>query len=260
MTDLVTIDGISLFIHQQAAVRIAVERDAQIVLPRHDAFGKRFQMGRATVRVDVDTVRLGMDKVSLERQHAKKLRCRRGCSAVGAIHQNPQAGQITIQSGVQVMDVILLHLAHAMETGTDLAVGLGGNVGVIEDQLLHLSLHFVGQLVALAVENLDTVVLKGIVRRGDDDTGISVLLHRQKRNGRRRNGSERHHVTAHGADARHQGGLQHIRGDACVLADGNDRLVTQTLRQDRCHSAANLIGQLSRQRLTYDAPNTVCSK
>ena len=158
------------------------------------------------------------------------------------------------------MNIILLHLAHAVETSTDLSVGLGGNVGVVEDQLLHLGLHLVGELVALAVEHLDAVVFIRVVGCGYHNTGIGVFLYCQEGNSGRRNGAEGHHVAAHRADARHQGGLQHIRRDACILADGDNGLVPQLFRQYGSNSAAYLIGQLRRQRLAHNTANTVSSK
>ena len=80
-------------------------------------------------------------------------------------------------------------------------------------------LHLVGELVALAVEDLDAVVLIGVVGGGDDDAGVRLAAHRQI--GHRRGGDDAqgHHVAAHGAQTRHQGRLQHIGGDAGVLAD-----------------------------------------
>ena len=79
----------------------------------------------------------------------------------------------------QMVDVVqgglLGHIAHL----ADLRSGLAGHVVVgEEDDVLDLLLQLVGELEALAVEDLDAVVLKGVVAGGDDDAGVRLLVHR----------------------------------------------------------------------------------
>ena len=61
--------------------------------------------------------------------------------------------------------------------------------------------NFVGQFVAVCRKNLDSVVMKRIMRSTDDDTGIAAHRSRQMRNGRRWQRSGKQHIAIHGIDA-----------------------------------------------------------
>ena len=68
---LVAIDNMALFIHQQAAVGVAVKGDTQVVLPCHYAPAQGLHMGGAATVIDIDTVRLIEDEVRMQRQLAE---------------------------------------------------------------------------------------------------------------------------------------------------------------------------------------------
>ena len=106
---------------------------------------------------------------------------------------------------------------HTVVAAAHGAVHGGRKLRMVQDQFLHPLLHLIGELVALGVEDLDAVVSIGVVGGGDDDTGVRLLLHRQKGHRRGGDGAQGHHVAAYGADTGHQGRLQHIGGNAGVL-------------------------------------------
>ena len=85
------------------------------------------------------------------------------------------------------------------------------NQDLLRNRCLHLFLHLVGELIALRAENLDAVVLVGIVRGGNNNTGVSLLLHRKECHRRGGDGAEGHDAAAHGANAGHERRLQHVR-------------------------------------------------
>ena len=67
----------ALFIHQQAAVSVAVKGDAQVILPCHHVLAQGLHMGRAAAVIDIDAVGLIEDEVRMQRQLAEQVR-RRG--------------------------------------------------------------------------------------------------------------------------------------------------------------------------------------
>ena len=89
----------------------------------------------------------------------------------------------------------------------------------VENQFLDAALGLVIELEAFAREKLDAVVLKRIVRRRDDHAGVGAHAARQERDAGRRQRSDQPDVNAHRADARGHRGLEHVAGEARVLAD-----------------------------------------
>ena len=55
---------------------------------------------------------------------------------------------------------------------------------MVKNLLLHGQLDRIGELEAVGAEELDAVVLPGIVRGGDDDSGVEAMGAGEKRNGR----------------------------------------------------------------------------
>ena len=92
---LVAVDNAALLVDEQAAVRVAIERDADVIAARDDLLCKVVEMRRTAVVVDVHAVRLAVDEVTEAAEAAKELRCRRGRRAVRAIDQHAQAGQVS---------------------------------------------------------------------------------------------------------------------------------------------------------------------
>ncbi len=147
-----------------------------------------------------------------------------------------------------------------MVAAADLPPGAVFHGSVGKDTLLNAGLHGVGELVALAAEDLDAVVLIGIVAGGDDDARVRPLPDGQIGHGGGGNGAHRLHIAAHVADARHQGGLQHIGGDAGVLADHDDRPAARLLCQHCGHCLAHAERLLRRQIFAHDAADAVGPK
>ena len=103
-------------------------------------------------------------------------------------------------------------------------------------------------------------MLIGVVAGGEDNAGVGPLLPGKIGHRRGGDGPHRLHVAAHRADARHQGGLQHIRGDAGILADEDHRPLPAVLRQDAGHRLPHPEGHLRRQVLADDSADAVGAK
>ena len=148
------------------------------------------QMGGTAAVVDVDAVGVDVDEVRHHRQTLEQVGRRRGGSAVGAVHQHTQPGQVAADGVDQMVHIVVVHLLRAVAAAAQLTAGLDGHLRTGQDQLLHSLLHGVRQLIALGIEHLDAVVLIGVVAGGDHHTGVRLLLHRQEGHGRRGNGAQ----------------------------------------------------------------------
>ncbi len=132
-----------------------------------------------------------------------------------------------------------------------------GHVGV--DQRFDLVLDVVGQLVAVGSEQLDAVVVEGVVRGGDHDAEIGA--HRARQHGDRRRGHrpEQQHVHADGGEARDQSRLDHIAGQPGILAD-DDAVAVFAAAEDKPGGLAHLQRQFRRDHAVGAAANAVCAE
>ena len=137
-------------------------------------------MGRAAVVIDIDAVGLAMDEIRFNLQAGKEIRGGGSGGAVGAVHQDPKAGQIISDSALQMLDVLILQVLHAVDPLADTAALFNGHGITGEDLLLHLLLQGVGEFVALTIEDLDAVVLKGVVIAMPDVMRRLLLLYEKK--------------------------------------------------------------------------------
>jgi hypothetical protein len=98
------------------------------------------------------------------------------------------------------------------------------------EHALDLVLGLVGELEAVAAEELDPVVLVGVVRRREHDAEVEpVAADQQRRAGRRQDAAEQR-LAARRGDARGHGGLEHVAGLARVADDQRARRVRDLIR------------------------------
>ncbi len=131
---------------------------------------------------------------------------------------------------------------------------------VREDDLFDGRFRLIGELEALAAEDLDAVVLEGVVGGGDDDARIGPHAVGEKGDPRRGDHADHDGVDAHGADPGDEGILQHVSGEAGVLADddlGNMSLFLEEMRR----GAADVHGHFRRHGVfVRHPPNPVCTE
>ena len=257
---LVAVHHVPLLVDHQASVRVAVKGNAQIVPAGGDHGGQAVQVGGAALEVDVHAVGLFVDEVGLDLEAGEEVRGRGRSGAVGAVDEHPQSAQIVLDRGGQMLDVLVFKVFHAVDPLADVPALLDGHGVRGEDLGLHPFLQCVGELVAPAVEDLDAVVLKGVVAGGDDHARVRLHLDGEVGHRRGGDGAQGHHVAARGGDAGDQRALQHVRGYAGVHADGDERRRALLLCQYQRHRLPYPVRQLRRQVLAYDPTNAVRSK
>ena len=108
----------------------------------------------------------------------------------------------------------------------------------LADQALDLLLHRVGQLEAVPAEDLDAVVVVGVVAGADDDAGVGAHADREVRHRRGRHRPAQEHAAPHRGHPGRDRGLEHVAGEAGVLADEHARRVALPAARDEGHGAA----------------------
>ena len=153
--DLIAVDDVPVPVDRQHAVAVTVEGDAEVKPLLGDGALERAQVGRTAADVDVRAVGLVADSCDLRAQLRERLRREAGVRAVCAIHADPQALEVGSESFDDVLQV-------AVRGDADFVDLAAAGCRLVEERL-DLFLLRVGQLLAVAIEELHAVVLGGIV-------------------------------------------------------------------------------------------------
>ena len=129
-----------------------------------------------------------------------------------------------------------------------------------EHQRFNLLLQIVAELKALRREDLDAVILVGIVGSRNHHARICMVEHREIRHGRRGQYTKMHRIGAAGTETGDQRTLQHIRGNAGVLAQDNCRRTAFGAAKADGGGLTDAVGQITSQRFVGNATNTVRSE
>ena len=210
---------------------------------------------RAAAEVDVAPVRLGVEHRDLGAELAQHLRRDLVGRAVGAVDDDAQPGerQLARERALGELDVAPDRVVGA----EGLADRVRGRPHVVDppggDEVLDLGLERVRELVALAREELDAVVLVGVVRGRDHDPGVGAQAARHEGDARRRQRPDEHDVDPHRADARGQRALEHVAREARVLADEHP-VAARAVAEDVRAGAAEPQRRLRGHRLDVGPP------
>ena len=112
-----------------------------------------------------------------------------------------------------------------------------------EDQILNLALQLIGELEALAVEDLNTVVLKGVVGGRDDYAGVGLSVHCHPGHGWGGDDAQMENVGTGGAQTGSESTLQQVGGDTSVLTNGHQGLAALLPTEDLGRGQAHLVCQ-----------------
>ena len=246
--ELVAVDDPALLVDEHDPVGVAVERDADVGADLADLGGERLGRGRADVAVDVEAVRLDADGDDLGTELPQDRRRHLVGGAVGAVDDDaqPREREVAADRALDVFDIAVLD---AVDAPRPAELGRAGEalrqVGI--EERLDLGLALVGELCPVRAEELDAVVGEGIVRGGDHDPEVAAHRAGEHADRRRRDRAGDEHVHADRGEAGDEGVLDHVAGEAGVLADDDAVAVLAVLqREPRRH--ADLQRHLRRDR------------
>ena len=258
--DLVAVDEGAALVHSHQAVGVAVKSQADVRAQLAHQLAQALGMGGTAVLVDVGAVGL----MIVHRHRGAQLLQHGGghliAGALGAVHHNVQpvkagAGGFLGEVDVAALGVALAHrTAHLPADGQVLVLGQA-----VADDFLNPILHRVGELVAVAVEELDAVILNGVVAGGNHRARVSLIISGQIGDGRGGQHLHQHGLRAHGANARHQSGFQHFAADAGIASHQNGGPVYIACQHIGA-GLAQLEGQLAGQVLIRYSTHAVGAK
>ena len=170
--DLVAVDLAAQRVNRQAAVRVAIEGDAQIRLVLDDGLAEVLDVGGAHPVVDVVAVRLRGDDDDLGTRLPQCGRTHDRGRPVCAVDDDGQPGQGPLRAGLaQAAHQVLRELVRGGRVAADAAhLRARGALPLLVQEREDLVLLRVGELRAAGAEELDAVVRHGVVRGGDDDS------------------------------------------------------------------------------------------
>jgi len=176
--DGVSVDDVAEGVTEESAVGVSVEGDAEIEVAGTalDFSGDVFGVESAAGIVDVASVGRDVKGFGGDADAGEELGSDGGGGSVGAVDEDAKVGEAGgVHAGGEPGFVVGTQGGIAGKNVGHQAAG-GGLVGgelvnVLEDLGLDPMLDLVGELHAVAAEELDAVVLPGIVRGGNDDAG-----------------------------------------------------------------------------------------
>ena len=192
---MVTRDHITLFIHAEAAVRVAVIRKPDIESLFHHKSLQSFDVGRTCIAVDIRSIRLRIDHVSLCTERIKNSLCNIPGASVRTVQSDllaaervhakrDQIADITVSSGNIIHGTADLLLLRKRDLRPFLSEYFQLTVQIRLHQRDRLLIH----LLAVSVDQLDAVIIIRIVACGDHDTTVKLIHPRDIRHRRcRRN-------------------------------------------------------------------------
>ena len=219
--DLVAVHEVALGVDGEAAVGVPVVSHTHVGTDGAHVVLELLGMGGAAVGVDVEAVRGGVDRDDLGSGGAQGGRADVAGGAVGGVHDDPQSRQIGGDGVDEVVDVVLVGDRLALDDAAHARPGR--QVLDLAQQGLDLVLDGVLELVAAAGEELDAVVLEGVVRGGDHDAQVDVLSGGQVGDGRGGKDADTGDVDAGGGQTRTNGVVEKFAAGARVAPDDGAR-------------------------------------
>jgi len=180
--DMVASDNITLLVHTQAAVSIAIESKPNIQPILHHKPLQPLNMGRTSVIVDVQAVWLIIDDVGICAQSIKHTLCNIPARTVGAIQTDLNAleGVDTQRDQVAHVTIASCHIVHSAADVLTLDKGqlrpiLIEHMELAIDVVLYQQQSLLGHFLTVAVNQLDAIIVVGVMACGDHDAAVEVV-------------------------------------------------------------------------------------
>ena len=265
-------DDVALFIHAEAAVGVAVVGKADVEVVLDDELLQTLNVGGAGVQVDVQAVGLVVDDVGVCTESIKNALGNVPAGTVGAVQAdldspegvNPQRDQV---SHVAVASADIVDGATDMVAAGKRQLGpiLVKDVQLAVEVILDEQQRFLVHLLAVAVDELDAVVIIGVVAGGDHDAAVKVIHAGNICDAGRGGDMQQVGVRAGSRQACDEAVLKHVGAAAGIFADDDARRggLAVALAQHTViptEEAANLVGMVGSQSDTGLPAEAVSTK
>ncbi|MNF62286.1 hypothetical protein D3C84_439630 [compost metagenome] len=256
---LVTVDNGPRVIDHQYAITVTIKGNTQVSLLSQDSRLQLPHMGRAAVIIDVQAIGLRGEHHHLGAQLAKDAWSNLVHRTVRTIDNDLQAGKTGTgrHTAFAEFDVATRRVVDSRHLA-DLA-RLDNRHRRRIKQFFDHQFDVIRQLGALPGEKLDAVVIMRVMGRTDHDAGLGMKGTGQIGNCRRRHRPQQHHIRTRGGKPSFERRLEHIPGNARVLA--NQNLANAHFPERHASSPAELKHEVRSNRVGADpTTNTVGAK
>ena len=179
---MVASDDIAFLIHAQAAVGIAIVCKTDIQALLHNKLLEALDMSGASIIVDVQTIRMVIDDVGICSEGIEHRLGDVPGTTVGAVQTNLDALERVDTQRDQVAHVTVTARDVIHSTADMLTMSkrqfwpvLIEHIELAIDVILHQQQGLFGHLLAVAVDELDAVVVERVVAGRDHDAAVKVI-------------------------------------------------------------------------------------
>ncbi len=236
--NLIAVDEGAVLVGEHRPVGIAIEGNAEIGTVATDRLAHSLWCRRAAVQVDVRAVRTDVQRDDLRAQLEQDLRRHPISGAIRAIEDDAQPFQRAAagQRVLDELDVAAVDIVEALGT-TQFRRRHQVRRQAVGHAPFNLALDLVGQLVAVGTEQLDAVILIGVVRSRQHHPEIAAHGAGENADRRRWHRPDEEDVHSHRDEAGGEGIFQKITGQPGILAHQHPMTVPSPLeRQRRRHA------------------------
>lgn len=171
----VTIDDFPRFTDEEGAIGIAVKGDAELGAFRDDALLQAFEMKRTTACIDIAAVGRDAHRDDVRAKRAEELRAEFVCGAIRAIQNDSKAGKPCALKDAAAEEIEIFGVEGFI--GWKQGRILGRRAGaMLEDIGFEFFLDGIREFHAGVREKFYAIVVIGIVRSGNDDAGVKIVL------------------------------------------------------------------------------------
>ena len=269
---MVACDDITLFIYAQAAICIAVVGKAHVQPLFHHKLLQALNVSGTRIVIDIQTIGLVIDHISVRAQRIEHALGDVPRATVGTVQTNLDALERVDTQRDQIAHVAVAagHIVHSAANVLPVSEGqlrpilvehMQLAVNVILDKQQGLFRH----LLAVAVDQLDAVVIVRIVAGGDHDAAVKIIHTGDVGHTGRGGDVQQIGICTRSGQTSHETVLEHIAGAAGILTNDNAGRIRIAVAFPEhvvvpAQETAYLIGMICSQSDSGFATEAICTK
>ena len=270
--NMVASDDIALFIHTQATVSIAVIGKTDVQPLFYHELLQALDVGGTCIVVDIQSVGLCIDDVGVSAQRIEHRLSDVPGTAVGAVQTDLDALE-GIDSEADQIAHVAVAARHIVHSAADVLTMSKGQLRPVLIEYMELSVNVIlnqqqdllRHLLAIAVDQLDAVIVVGIMAGRNHDAAVEVVHSGDVCNTWRSSDMQQISVRTGSGQACNQTVLEHIGATTSVLADYNACRIRITVALTQsvvipAQKTTNLVGVVSGQSNSSFSTESIGSK